>query len=110
MSFFDLTYVRFEHGAIYKTCLKNQNQQNLSTNIKLKLETQLKLEVAAIFLKNCKEEIMIDQNALKIHEEIMKFSFLENFEAFRLQLLYWCCSIVFCTFNLKLGRNEKNFS
>ena len=73
-------------------------------------QKQLKLEVAAIFLKNCKGEIMIDQNALKIQEEIMKFSFLENFEAFGLQLLYCCCSIIFRTFNLKLGRNEKYFS
>ena len=30
---------------------------------------------------------MIDQNGLKIHKEIMKCSFLENFEAFILQLL-----------------------
>ena len=31
---------------------------------------------------------MIDQNGLKIHEEIMKCSFLENFEAFSLQFCY----------------------
>ena len=31
---------------------------------------------------------MIDQNGLKIQEEIMKCSFLENFEAFSLQLYY----------------------
>ena len=48
---------------------------------------QLKLEVAAIFLQNCQGEVMIDQNGLKIHKEIMKCSFLENFEAFILQLL-----------------------
>ena len=29
---------------------------------------------------------MIDQNGLKIHEEVMKCSFLENSEAFSLQL------------------------
>ena len=44
---------------------------------------------------------MIDPDGLKIHEEIMKFSFLENFEDFGLQLLYWCCSIIFRTFNLR---------
>ena len=49
---------------------------------------QLKLEVAAIFLKNCQGEIMIDQNGLKIHKEIMKYSFLENFEAFSLHLFH----------------------
>ena len=31
---------------------------------------------------------MIDQNGLKINEEIMKCSFLENFEAFSRQLCY----------------------
>ena len=49
---------------------------------------QLKLEVAAIFLKNCQGEIMIDQNGFKTHEEILKCSFLETFEAFSLQLFY----------------------
>ena len=43
---------------------------------------------------------MIDQNDLKIYEEIMKCSFLENFEAVSLQLSYWRCSIIFRTFNL----------
>ena len=52
------------------------------------METSFKLEVAAIFLKNCQEEIMIDQNHLKSHKEIMKCSYLENFEAFCLQLCY----------------------
>ena len=51
-------------------------------------QKQLKLEVGAIFLKNCQEEIMIDQNDLNSHGEIMKCSFLENFEAFGLQLCY----------------------
>ena len=51
-------------------------------------QKQLKLEVAAIFLKNCQREIMIDHNGLKSHKEIMKCSFLENFEAFGLQLCY----------------------
>ena len=32
---------------------------------------------------------MIDQNGLKRHKEIMKCSFLENFEAFGLQLCYY---------------------
>ena len=41
-------------------------------------QKQLKLGVAAFFLKNCQGEIMIDQNGLKINEEIMKCSFLEN--------------------------------
>ena len=49
---------------------------------------QLKLEVATLFLKHCEEEIMIDLNGLKIHKEIMKCSFLENLEAFSLQLCY----------------------
>ena len=49
---------------------------------------QLKLEVAAIFLKNCQGVIMIYLNDLKIHEEIMKCSNLENFQAFILQLCY----------------------
>ena len=31
---------------------------------------------------------MIDQNGLKIHEEMMKSSFLENFEAISWQLCY----------------------
>ena len=35
-------------------------------------QKQLKLEVAAIFLKNCQREIMIDHNGLKSHKEIMK--------------------------------------
>ena len=35
-------------------------------------QKQLKLEADAIFLKNCQGEIMIDQNALKSHKEIMK--------------------------------------
>ena len=43
-------------------------------------QKQIKLAVAAIFLKNCYREIMIDQNGLKSHNEIMKCSFLENFE------------------------------
>ena len=43
----------------------------------------------------------IYQDGLKTHEEFMKFSFLENFEAFSLQLLYWYCSIIFRTFNLR---------
>ena len=30
---------------------------------------QLKLEVAAIFLKNCQGEIMIDQNGFKSHNK-----------------------------------------
>ena len=51
-------------------------------------QKQLKLEVDTIFLKNCQGEIMIDQNGLKSHKEIMKCSFLENFEAFGLQLCY----------------------
>ena len=38
-------------------------------------QKQLKLEVPAIFLKNCQGEIMIDQNSLKIHEQIMKIVF-----------------------------------
>ena len=46
------------------------------------------MEEAAIFLKNGQGEIMIDQNGLNINEEIMKCSFLENFEAFNLQLCY----------------------
>ena len=49
-------------------------------------QKQLKLKVDAIFLKNFQGEIMIDQNGLKTHKEIMKCSFLENFEAFDLQL------------------------
>ena len=48
---------------------------------------QLKLEVA-IFLKTCQGEIMVDQNGLKSHREIMKGSFFKNFEAFGLQLCY----------------------
>ena len=32
---------------------------------------------------------MTDQNGLKRHKEIMKCSFLENFEAFGLQLHYF---------------------
>ena len=51
-------------------------------------QKQLKLEVDTIFLKNCQGEIMIDQNGLKIHEEMMKSSFLENFEAISWQLCY----------------------
>ena len=76
MFFFDLVYVRFEHGIIIFH--KDQTES-------LK---ELKLEVGAIFLKHCQGEIMIDQNGLKIHKEIMKYSFLENFEAFSLQLCY----------------------
>ena len=49
---------------------------------------QLKLGVAAIFLKHFQEEIMIDQNGLKTQKEIMECSILENFEAFGLQLCY----------------------
>ena len=49
-------------------------------------QKQFKLEVATIFLRNCQGEIMIDQNGLKSHKEIMKCLFLENFEAFDLQL------------------------
>ena len=49
---------------------------------------KLKFKVAAVFLKNCQEEIMIDQNRLNSHKEIMKSSFLENFEAFGLRLCY----------------------
>ena len=30
----------------------------------------------------------IDQNGLKVHEEIMKYLYLEIFEAFSLQLCY----------------------
>ena len=51
-------------------------------------QKQLKLEVDTIFLKNCQGEIMIDQNGLKSHKEIMRCSFLENVEAFGLQLCY----------------------
>ena len=49
---------------------------------------------------------MIDQTGLKRHQEIMKCSFLENW-GFRTatlllaELLYWCSSIIFRTFNLK---------
>ena len=50
-------------------------------------QKQLKLEVAAT-LKHCQGEIMIDQNGFKIHEELMKCSFLEDFEASSLQLCY----------------------
>ena len=51
-------------------------------------QKQLKLERAALFLKNCQGEIIIDQNGLKSHKEIMKCSFLEYFEAFGRQLCY----------------------
>ena len=51
-------------------------------------QKQLKMEAAAVFLKNCQGQIMMDQNGLKIHEEIMKCSVIENFEAFGLQLCY----------------------
>ena len=51
-------------------------------------QKRLKLKVAAIFLKNCKGEIMIDQNGLEIHKEITTSSFLENLEAFSLKLCY----------------------
>ena len=51
-------------------------------------QKQLKLEVVAIFLKNCQGEIMNDQDGLKIHKEMMMCSFLENFEAFSWQLCY----------------------
>ena len=63
---------------INRICHKNQTNS----------QKQLKFEVALIFLKNCQGEIMIDQNGLKSHKEIMKCSFLENFEAFGLQLCY----------------------
>ena len=53
-----------------------------------KPQIQRKLEVAAIFLKTCQGEIMIDQNGCKIQEEIMKCSFLEKFETFSIQLFY----------------------
>ena len=51
-------------------------------------QKQLKLEVVAICLKNCQGAITIDQNGLKVHEEIMKYLYLEIFEAFSLQLCY----------------------
>ena len=63
---------------INRICHKNQ----------INSQKQLKLEVAVIFLKNCQGEIMIDQNGLKIHEEMMKCLFLENFEAITWQLCY----------------------
>ena len=53
-----------------------------------KPQIQRKLEVAAIFLKTCQGEIMIDQNGWKIQEEIMKCSILEKFETFSIQLFY----------------------
>ena len=72
----------------YQTCLKTQNQQKNFDKNQSNSPKQLKLEEAAIFLKNCQGEIMIDQNGLKNHQELMKCSFLENFEAFSLQLCY----------------------
>ena len=51
-------------------------------------QKQLKLEVAAIFLKNCQGANTIDQNGLKVHEEIMKCLYLEILGAFSLQLCY----------------------
>ena len=87
MSFFDLTtyalsmvqYIKLVwKPRINRICHKNQTNS----------QKQLKFEVAVIFLKNCQGEIMIDQNGLKIHEEMMKSSFLENFEAISWQLCY----------------------
>ena len=67
---------------------ENLESTEFVTKIKLTPKEQLKLEVVDIFLKNCQVEIMIDQNGLKIYEEIMKCSYLENFEAFSLQFYY----------------------
>ena len=70
-------------------------------------QKQLKLEVVAIFIKNCRGEIMNNKNRLKIYEEIMKCSFLENFEAFSWQLCYQpnyltgVIPLFFVLFNLK---------
>ena len=58
------------------------NEKNNTFTWLSSLYNPFKLKVAAIFLKNCQGEIK------KSHKEIMKCSFLENFEAFGLQLCY----------------------
>ena len=67
---------------ISRICHKDQ------TNSQKQLVLTDSAFLAAIFLKNCQGEIMIDQNGFKTHEEILKCSFLETFEAFSLQLFY----------------------